>query len=133
MGRANSRREDGLWLMENARQDSCAYCDVSLVDTYHHWLLLNVDHVVPAGECAKLGIPDGWHHSFTNTVLSCFGCNLFDNRYTIDWQAPKAPDDWTVLEFIALQDRVFRARHKRIADRREEEIRFFQLRVARRA
>ena len=131
MGRTNARREDGLWLMENASQDSCAYCDVSLVDTYHHWLLLNVGHVVPARECARLGIPDGWHHSFTNTVLSCFGCNMFDNRYSIDWQAPKAPDDWTVQEFITLRDRVFRERHRRIGERRACETRFFQERVAR--
>ena len=131
MGRANARREDGLWLMEYASQDSCAYCDVSLVDTYHHWLLLNVGHVVPARECARLGIPDGWHHSFTNTVLSCFGCNLFDNRYSVTWQVPRAPDDWTVREFITLRDSVFRERHRRIGERRDREIRFFRLNVQR--
>ena len=127
MGRANSRRDDGLWLMQNARQDSCAYCDLRLVDSYHHWLLLNVGHVVPARECARLGIPDGWHHSFTNAVLSCSGCNMFDNRYSVDWQAPKAPDDWTVQEFITLRDGVFRERHRRIAERRASEISFFEM------
>ena len=131
MGRTNSRREDGLWLMQNARQGSCAYCDVSLVDTYDHWLLLNVGHVVPARECARLGIPDEWHHSFTNAVLSCFGCNMFDNRYSIDWEVPKAPYDWTVPEFITLRDGVFGERHRRIAERRASEISFFQLNVAR--
>ena len=129
MGRTNARREDGLWPMQNARQNSCAYCDVSLVDTYDHWLLLNVDHVVPARECARLGIPDGWHHSFTNAVLSCFGCNMFDNRYSIEWQIPKAPDDWTVREFITLRDRVFRERYGRIGARRACEIGFFELMV----
>ena len=133
MGRANARREDGLWLMQNARQDSCAYCDISLVDTYHHWLLLNVDHVVPVRECARLGIPDGWRHSFTNAVLSCFGCNMFDNRYSIEWQVPRVPDDWTVREFITLRDAVFRERHRRIGERRASEISFFQLKVARSA
>ena len=131
MGRTNTRREDGLWLMENASQDSCAYCDVSLVDTYHHWLLLNVGHVVPARECARLGIPDGWHHSFTNAVHSCFGCSMFDNRYSVMWQAPKAPYDWTVREFITLRDRVLRERYGRIGERSACEIRFFQLNVAR--
>ena len=129
MGRTNTRREDGLWLMENASQDSCAYCDVSLVDTYHYWLLLNVGHVVPARECARLGIPDEWHHSFTNTVLSCFGCSLFDNRYSVTWQVPMATDDWTVREFITLRDRVFRERYRRIGERRACEIRFFQMKV----
>ena len=131
MGRTNARREDGLWLMQNARQDSCAYCGVSLVDTYDHWLLLNVDHVVPARESTRLGIPGGWHHSLTNAVLSCFGCNMFDNRYSVEWQAPKTPDDCTVPEFIKLRDGVFRERHGRIGERRAFEIRFFQLNVAR--
>lgn len=131
MGRTNSRREDGLWLMKNTRQDCCCYCGVSLVDTYHHWLLLNVGHVVPARECARLGVPTEWHHSFTNSVLSCFGCSLFDNRYTIDWYEPKDPDYWTVPEFIALRDQVFEERHRRIAVRRLQEMRFFRLEIAR--
>ena len=131
MGRANARREDGLWLMEKTRQDCCGYCGVSLVDTYHHWLLLNVDHVVPAKECARLGVPEEWRHSFTNSVLSCFGCNMFDNRYTVGWQQPKNPDDWTVPHFIALRDLVYEERRRRIEVRCAEEMRFFQLKVAR--
>lgn len=127
MGRTCARREDGLWLMQNALQDSFAYCDVSLVDTYHHWLLLNVGHVVPARECARLGIPDAWHHSF----LSCFGCSLFDNRYRVTWQVPKAPDDWTVRGFITLRDGVIKERRRRIGERRACEISFFQLNVER--
>lgn len=129
MGRTNARREDGLWLMKNAHQDRCVYCDVSLVDDYYHWLLLNVDHVVPASECVRLGIPAEWHHSFTNAVLSCFGCNLFDNRYTIKWQQPKPTDAWTVQQFIHLRDKVFEERKSRIAVRRNDEIRFFERNV----
>ena len=130
MGRSEARRKDGPWLMENTGQDQCGYCGVSLVDTYYHWLLLNVDHVVPARECARLGVPNEWHHSFTNSVLSCSGCNTFDNQYSVGWQQPKNADDWTVPEFIALRDRVFEERHRRIETRRVQEMRFFQLKVA---
>ena len=101
------------------------------MDTYHHWLLLNVGHVAPSRECARLGIPDGWHHSFTNTVLSSFGCSLFENRYSVGWQAPKPPDDWTIREFITLRDRVFGERRRRIGERRACEIRFFEWMVER--
>ena len=125
MGRANARREDGLWLMKNAGQDRCAYCEVSLVDDYYHWLLLNVDHVIPASECTRLGVPNEWHHSFTNTVLACFGCNLFDNRYRIEWEKPKATYEWTVPLFVSLRDKVFKERKGRILYRRSDEISFY--------
>ena len=129
MGRANARREDGLWLMRHARQDRCVYCGISLVDDYYHWLLLNVDHVIPVGECDRLSIPIEWHHSFTNAVLACFGCNLFDNRYTITWQQPKPTHQWTVPQFITLRDKVFEERKNRISVRRADEIRFFENKV----
>lgn len=129
MGRTNARREDGLWLMKNAGQDRCAYCEVSLVDDYYHWLLLNVDHVIPASECKRLGIPNEWHHSFTNTVLACFGCNLFDNRYSIEWEKPKPISHWTVPDFISLRDKVFKERKGRILHRRSDEIRFYNERI----
>ena len=129
MGRANTRREDGLWLMKNAGQDRCVYCDISLVDEYYHWLLLNVDHVIPASECKRLGIPDEWHHSFTNVVLACFGCNLFDNRYRIEWAEARPANDWTVPEFVSLRNAVFAERKERILKRRDEEINFFNRQI----
>jgi len=127
MGRTNARREDGLWLMENTGQISCAYCKVSLVDEYYHWLLLNVDHVVPVKECERLGIPVEWRHSFTNAVLACFGCNLFDNRYSISWQT--AQSHWTVEEFITLRNKVFIERRRRILSRKADEVQFFRERI----
>ncbi len=60
-----------------------------------------------------------------------FGYNTFDNRYSIEWQAPKVPDELTVLEFITLRDRVFREGNERIGERRACEISFFQLNVER--
>ena len=44
-GGANARREYGLKLQRLTGQSSYAYCGVSLVDDYYHWILLNVDHV----------------------------------------------------------------------------------------
>ena len=129
MGRTNARREDGLWLMNHANQDRCVYCGVSLVDDYHHWLLLNVDHVIPVSECKRLHIPEEWHHSFTNAVLACFGCNLFDNRYAITWQQPKRV--WTESEFTSLRDKVLEERTWRIRNRRKEEVSFYEHKVKR--
>ncbi len=37
----------GLSLQRMTGQSACAYCGLSLVDTYEHWLLMPVDHVVP--------------------------------------------------------------------------------------
>ena len=125
MDHTNARREDGLWLMENAGQDMCAYCGISLVDDYYHWLLLNVDHVIPAKECNRLNIPGDWHHSFANAVLACSGCNQFDNHYTVKSQRPRVADGWKVSDFVSLRDRVFKERKRRILKRRDDEVRFF--------
>ncbi len=37
----------GPSLQRMTGQPACAYCGLSLVDTYEHWLLMPVDHVVP--------------------------------------------------------------------------------------
>ena len=131
MGRTNTRREDGLWLMDHTKQTCCAYCNLSLVDTYEHWLLVNVDHVIPTKECELLGIPKEWYHSFSNTVLACFGCNLFDNRYQIEWQQSRSSNEWTVPMLVALRDKVFQERRQRIQDRRADEVRFYERNIRR--
>jgi hypothetical protein len=51
----NSRSEYGLWLMQNAKQTACAYCGLSFVKCFEHWLLINVDHVIPTEAGRKLG------------------------------------------------------------------------------
>lgn len=53
----NCRYGYGLELQQRTAQTRCAYCDVSLVDDYYHWLLMCVDHVVPKGQAAMLNIP----------------------------------------------------------------------------
>ena len=74
-------------------QTSCAYCKMSLVDSYEHWLLLTVDHVIPdSGKRRKgghrLGTPKAWHESYSNIVVSCSGCNGFRHRYAVSRQEP---------------------------------------------
>ena len=125
MSGENARQGYGKWLMDNASQYSCVYCGVSLVDDYYHWLLLNVGHVIPAKECTRLGIPNEWHDSYTNIVLACSGCNLFENRFRIEWEEPKATNEWTDLAFVSLRDQVFKERKERILKRRRDEVAFF--------
>lgn len=129
MGRTNARREDGLWLMNHAGQSSCAYCGLSLVDDYNHWLLLNVDHVIPVKECERLRVPAEWHHSFANAVLACSGCNMFDNHFTVSWEQPR--EGWEESGFIDLRDKVFQERVIRIQSRRQAELFFFDSKIKR--
>ncbi len=118
-----ARREYGLKLQRMTAQSFCAYCETSLVDDYLHWLLLTVDHVLPVGECDRLGIPEEYRNSYSNIVLCCSGCNGFGNRYRIPWN--QVDHDWTVEKFCQLRDKVFTDRKASILLRRTDEIRFF--------
>jgi hypothetical protein len=104
-------------------QSVCAYCGVDLVGDYHRWLLLTVDHVVPAGESVRLGIPEDFYQDAINLVLACSGCNGFLNRYRIDTEPAK---DWTLEQFVALRDTVFAHRYGLVEARREQEVRLFE-------
>jgi hypothetical protein len=106
-------------------QTTCAYCEVSLIDSYHHWLLLTVDHVVPAGEARRLGIPPGYYEDAINLVLACSGCNMFDNHYAC---SADPAEEWSLEQFLALRDAAFAERFGRIATRREQEIAVFERR-----
>ena len=128
----NARREYGHWLVERG-QTSCAYCKTSLVDSYEHWLLLTVDHVIPVSdkdrkEGHRLGIPKSWHESYSNIVLACSGCNGFRNRYEVSWQEPK--ESWEESEFLEFRDRVFEEKTALIEAARNSETRFYNDRVA---
>ena len=125
-GGSNTRREDAPRLMRLTNQTSCAYCGVDLVGDYYRWLLTSLDHVVPAGQCKSMGIPDEWSDSFSNLVICCSGCNGFDNRYRIPWQEPAGK--WTLASFFALRDRVFEERKLRIMSRRDEEVQLYKMR-----
>lgn len=121
---STARHEYGLRLQRLTKQTTCAYCGVNLVDDYNHWLLLTVDHVIPATECERLRIPTGWRESYSNIVLCCSGCNSFDNHYRIPWDEPS--DEWTLDRFFRLRNRVFQDRKQRILTRRAKEIVFFE-------
>jgi hypothetical protein len=106
-------------------ESSCAYCGVSLVTDYHHWLLMSVDHVVPGGEARRVGIAAQLYEDAINLVLCCSGCNGFGNRYRCVAELQPA---WTLEEFLTLRDRIFAERFERIAARRAVEIALFESR-----
>ena len=120
---SNSRHGYGLQLQRLTNQHRCAYCNVDLVSDYYRWLLINVDHVIPESECRRLGIPMEWAQSFSNQVISCAGCNLFDNRYPI--RDVESKTDWLPREFFELRNKIFRDRSEKIRSRRDEEQAFF--------
>jgi hypothetical protein len=123
----NARREYRHWLVERD-QMPCAYCGASLVDSYRHWLLLTVDHVIPVSgkdrkEGHRLGICKRWQDSYSNIVLACSGCNGFRNRYKVSWQERK--ESWEESEFFELRDKVFREKAALIEEARNCEVRFY--------
>ena len=123
----NARRKYGHWLVEHG-QTFCAYCEMSLVDSYEHWLLLTVDHVIPVSEKDRkeghrLGIPQIWHESYSNIVLACSGCNGFRNRYEVSWQEQK--ESWEESDFFKFRDRVFQEKKALIEEARISEMRFY--------
>jgi hypothetical protein len=107
---ANSRHGCGLDLQQVTRQTCCAYCGLSLVDTYEHWLLLSVDHVVPSRQALALGIPRHFSQDMLNLVLCCAGCNGFGNRYAVPVLLATRREDWDLSAFLGLRDAVFNAR-----------------------
>jgi len=100
----------------------CAYCGVGLNDDFYRWLLIHVDHVVPAGEAKKRGIPRDWYEDKANRVLCCSGCNLQDNRFPV-------PEQWvtpaTWEEFVTFRDKIFAERRRRTAASLAREFEFF--------
>lgn len=119
---ASCRTGYGLALQRIIGQSLCAYCGVDLVADYHRWLLLQVDHVVPAGEALRLGIPAEFYQDAINQVLACAGCNGFLNRYACHGEFGK---QWTMEEFVDFRDAVFADRFQRIQVRRATDVAFF--------
>ena len=113
----------GLELQRMTGESFCAYCGVDLVGDYHRWLLLSVDHVVPAAEARRLGIDARLAEDAINLALCCAGCNGFGNRYRCSAEPRVA---WTLEEFLALRDRAFAERSERIAARRAVEVALFE-------
>lgn len=123
-GDGRSRTGYGLNLQRVTGQDSCAYCGVSFVDDYYHWLLLTVDHVVPRGQAKLLGIPIQYYEDAINLVLACSGCNGFLNLYTCE---VPGLESWTDEAFATYRDSVFVDRSERIARQRKIEQETFAM------
>lgn len=119
----NSRRGYGLALRRLSGLSSCAYCGMDLFDSYEHWLLLQVDHVIPTTVGKRLGIPVEWLEDYSNLVLACSACNSFDNQFD-DPDVISAPQ--TENEFFDLRDAVFAKRKPRIYKCQSSERRFFE-------
>lgn len=119
----NSRRGYGLALRRLTGLSSCAYCGMDLFDSYEHWLLLQVDHVIPTTVGKRLGIPSEWLEDYSNLVLSCSACNSFDNQFGAPEiiSAPQTED-----EFFDLRDAVFTKRKPRIFECQSLERSFFE-------
>lgn len=117
-----SRSGYGLSLQCMTGQTTCAYCGMSLVDTYPHWLLMSVDHAIPRSEALRLGIDISFYEDAINHVLCCSGCNGFGNRYR---HHIEVGDPWALESFLALRDRIFADRFERIAARRTMEEALF--------
>ena len=77
----NCRHEYGLRLQKLIGLNKCAYCGLNFVDTYDHWLMMAVDHIVPTHAGKELGITPDWLEDYWNTVLCCSACHEFGNLY----------------------------------------------------
>jgi hypothetical protein len=124
-GVTNCRHEYGLKLQRLTGQTSCASCGLSLVDTFEHWLLMSVDHVIPTATGLALGIEPRWVEDFCNTVLCCSGCNGLGNRYKL---AATVTVPTAILSFIELRNATFAARKELILAAIQKERDFYQSR-----
>lgn len=116
----NARHGEGLQLQRRTGQSSCAYCGISLIDTYERRLTLSIDHVVPSAVGKKRGIPPEWIEDLANCVLCCRACNELDNQPKVDCQPPASEQ-----AFVALRDEFFVARSERIQRRHDHERAFY--------
>lgn len=124
-GGGNCRRGYCLKLQQLTGQTACAYCGVSLVDTYEHWLLMCSDHVVPAGTGKSFGIPTVWLEDYCNRILCCSGCNGFKNRFCLPVESIVPTD---LKGFVQLRDSIFGARKALILATVEAEREFYRSR-----
>jgi hypothetical protein len=118
----NSRRGYGLELRRLTNQSHCVYCGIDIYKCYEHWLLLQVDHVVPTTMGKRLGISSDWLEDYCNLVLACSACNTFDNQFD-DKTVMEPPQ--TLDEFFDLRNRVFLARKPNIQKCQSGERQFF--------
>jgi len=108
-------------LQRVTHQTRCAYCNLNLVDTYEHWLLMCVDHVVPIRWGKVKGIREEWLYDISNMVLACSGCNGFRNRF--ESSRRRLPTSFS--QFCKMRDKIFLERKRLIKKSRVKEKSFF--------
>ena len=121
----NCRHEYGLKLQKLIGLNKCAYCSLSLVDTYDHWLMMTIDHVVPIYAGGELGIAPDWLEDYWNTVLCCAACKSFGDLLPLETEV-SGPESFE--EFLALRDRIFVEAQCAILLSHEHELAFFDSR-----
>jgi len=119
----NCRKGYGLKLQRLTGQTACAYCGLSLVDTYEHWLLMCTDHVVPASTGAAFGISPVWLEDLCNRVLCCSGCNGLKNRFELPLETILPTE---VAAFVEVRDAIFSLRKSAILAAVEMEREFYR-------
>lgn len=120
---ANARHDYGLQLQRVTGEHTCAYCGLDLVDTYEHWLMLSVDHVIPVSVARVLKIPRPLYNDLINCVLACSACNTFDNQFKkVD---SVTTGEWSLEAFIELRNIIFVERRDRIKERQNAERAFY--------
>jgi hypothetical protein len=118
----NCRHEYGLRLQRLTRLNVCAYCGLSLIDTYDHWLKMSVDPVIPSNVGNAIGLPTDWLDDYCNMVLCCSACSEFGKRHEPKAD-PTAPATFEV--FLAQRDSIFTERKTLILRCHEKELAFY--------
>ncbi len=119
---SNCRHGYCLQFQQVTQQTSCAYCGMSLVDSYERWLTMALDHVIPLKTGLSICIPAEWIDDCINKVLACAACNGFQNRYKLPEGTP-CPS--ALSEFVELRDRTFDERKVLVSRSHEQERLFF--------
>jgi len=124
----NCRHGYGLELQRITGQTACAYCDLSLVGTYEHWLLMSVDHVVPKRDMGDngLGVEPKWIEGLVNRVLCCSACNQFLQSSISKLLGPTVRKPESLGEFVKLRDKAFDAKRRKAKKSHENELAFYQ-------
>ena len=78
---ANCRHEYGLQHQRLTGQTACGYCGLDFTSRYENWLMMALDHVIPASVCHGASIPIEWIDDHANRLLCCAACNGFKNRW----------------------------------------------------
>jgi hypothetical protein len=119
----NCRHEYGLRHQRLTGQTSCAYCNLDFTLCYENWLMMALDHVIPASVCSSTGIHIEWMDDHANRVLCCAACNGFKNRWTPD--EPLACPT-TLDGFFDIRDSIFILRRYQILQSHISERRFYE-------